>query len=103
MPLASQVSDGDLPSVNGFVYMGCGAGITTYHRDGVGTMDSGHYSKMGWHHVIIFPELPHETIQQAIDMISTTDGNKRTENISYELDEYINDRKKGEVRNNGML
>ncbi len=72
--------------------MGFGAGLTSYHRDGLGTMDSGHYCKMGWNHVILFPELPTHIIQEAINMLPTADGGKLTNKQSYKLDGAVNDK-----------
>ena len=76
--------------------MGFGAGMALYHMDGLGTMDSGHYSMMGWHHVIIFPELPLILIQEAINMLPTHDGRKLPRGKYYKLDGFVNDLNLGE-------
>ena len=76
--------------------MGYGAGMAMYHMDGLGTMDSGHYSEMGWHHVVIFPLRPLKVIQEAINMLPTHDGKKLPKGKYYKLDGFVNDQNEGE-------
>lgn len=62
------------PSLGPLLYVSPGGGYTTWHRDGFGTVDSGHANLHGYNEVVMMRRLPMDQAESMCDILGCRDA-----------------------------